>query len=164
MAISNTSSGFRPGVCTSTTRPEAPFNGQVIYETDTKQTLVWQGTAWVMLTDADQPPGLQLVKSQAVGTGVSSVTVTDAFSADYANYRIIVEGGTQSAVSPVVSFQLASGGVASTANYYATFIFTAYSGSTFNALNTNNGINWPYVAMSLNDGLSGAFDVYQTII
>jgi hypothetical protein len=41
--------------------------------------------------------GLWLVKSQAVGTGVSSVTVTGAFSADYENYKIIYSGGTQSA-------------------------------------------------------------------
>jgi len=46
MAISNVSSGLRPGVCTSTTRPQAPFEGQMIYETDTDKVLVWNGTAW----------------------------------------------------------------------------------------------------------------------
>lgn len=34
--------------------------------------------------------GLWLVKTQTVGTGVSSVTVTDAFSADYYAYKIII--------------------------------------------------------------------------
>ena len=37
--------------------------------------------------------GLWLVKSQTVGTGVSSVTVSNAFSADFDNYRIIYSGG-----------------------------------------------------------------------
>jgi hypothetical protein len=46
MAISNVSNGFRPGVCTSTTRPTAPFEGQMIYETDTDKVLVWNGSAW----------------------------------------------------------------------------------------------------------------------
>ena len=41
--------------------------------------------------------GLWLVKTQTVGTSVSSVTVTGAFSADYENYKIIYSGGTQSA-------------------------------------------------------------------
>ena len=33
-----------------------------------------------------------LVKTQTVGTGVSSVTVTSAFSADYDNYLIVIQG------------------------------------------------------------------------
>ena len=41
-------------------------------------------------------PGLRLVKKQTIGTGVSSVTVTNAFSATYEQYRIVVTGGTNS--------------------------------------------------------------------
>lgn len=41
--------------------------------------------------------GLWLVKSQAIGSGVASVTVTGAFSADYDNYRIVISGGVSSA-------------------------------------------------------------------
>ena len=41
----------RPGVCTSSTRPASPFEGQVIYETDTKKTLVYNGSAWAILSD-----------------------------------------------------------------------------------------------------------------
>jgi hypothetical protein len=41
--------------------------------------------------------GLQLVKSQAIGSGVASVTVTAAFSAKYDQYRIVINGGTNSA-------------------------------------------------------------------
>ena len=46
MAISNNSTGLRPGVCTSSTRPTAPYEGQTVYETDTDKVLVWNGTAW----------------------------------------------------------------------------------------------------------------------
>ena len=38
---------IKPGVCTSSTRPASPYDGQMIYETDTDKTLVWNGTAWV---------------------------------------------------------------------------------------------------------------------
>jgi hypothetical protein len=48
MAISNNASGIRPGVCTSTTRPTAPYEGQHIYETDTDVEYVWNGSAWVV--------------------------------------------------------------------------------------------------------------------
>ena len=34
-------------VVTSGTRPSSPWNGQIIHETDTDKTLVWDGVAWV---------------------------------------------------------------------------------------------------------------------
>ena len=41
-------------------------------------------------------PGLRLVKKQTIGTAVSSVNVTNAFSATYENYLILVSGGVAS--------------------------------------------------------------------
>ena len=46
MAINSLSTGFRPGVCTSSTRPTAPFTGQMIFETDTFVLNFWNGSAW----------------------------------------------------------------------------------------------------------------------
>jgi hypothetical protein len=165
MGVSNylpSSRLIQPGVCTSSTRPATPFEGQAIFETDTDRMLIWNGTTWVIPNaPAQNPTGMELIKTQTIGTSVSSVNINNAFTDDYANYRIIIDGGTQTAVSPVISLQLTAAGTASTVNYYATFIFTFYSGTTMNILNTNNGANIPYVAMSLNDGLSGGFDVYQ---
>jgi hypothetical protein len=43
--------------------------------------------------------GMQLVKSQTIGTAVSSVTVTGAFSATYDNYKIVISGGVGSTTS-----------------------------------------------------------------
>jgi hypothetical protein len=124
---------IQPGVCTSSTRPASPFEGQVIYETNTKQTLVWQGTAWVMLTDADTPPGLQLVKTQTVGSAVTSVTVNDAFSSEFDNYRITWSGGTQSASTDVY---LQIGG--STTGYFGVLAYANTTATLTGATNNNN--------------------------
>jgi len=43
--------GIRPGVCTSSTRPANPYEGQVIYETDTNRTLVYDNAAWLVVAD-----------------------------------------------------------------------------------------------------------------
>ena len=40
------SSIIKPGICTSSTRPASPYEGQAIYETDTDKVLVYNGTAW----------------------------------------------------------------------------------------------------------------------
>lgn len=37
---------IQPGVCTSSTRPASPFEGQAIYETDTDKFLIYDGSAW----------------------------------------------------------------------------------------------------------------------
>ena len=41
---------IKPGVCTSSTRPASPFEGQQIYETDTDKVLVWDGSTWTPST------------------------------------------------------------------------------------------------------------------
>jgi hypothetical protein len=41
--------------------------------------------------------GLWLVKTETIGSAVASVTVTDAFSADYDAYKIVITGGVASA-------------------------------------------------------------------
>jgi hypothetical protein len=70
-----------------------------------KVAKIYDGTAWVDLATSvpdlsnyqlKSESGLQFVKKQTIGTAVSSVTVTDAFSATYENYKIIVSGGVAS--------------------------------------------------------------------
>lgn len=46
----------RPGVCTSSTRPASPFDGQVIYETDTNVAAIYDGSSWVTIADTDFAP------------------------------------------------------------------------------------------------------------
>lgn len=55
MPLSNyvpSSAVSRPGVCTSTTRPTNPFEGQTIYETDTDTIRVWTGSEWIGISSA----------------------------------------------------------------------------------------------------------------
>jgi hypothetical protein len=84
--------------------------------------------------------GLWLVKSQAVGTGVSSVVVTGAFSADYDAYRIVYTGGTTSNANSDISLQLRAGGTTSTTGYYSSLIY--WSGSAITAFNQDNTVSW----------------------
>ena len=81
MAISNNSTGLRPGVCTSTTRPTAPYEGQMIYETDTDMVAIWNGTAWryIAATTPTQGSVLQVVTGNT-STGVANNTSTYADS------------------------------------------------------------------------------------
>ena len=144
MAISNSASGFRPGVCTSTTRPVSPFNGQVIYETDTKQTLVWQGSAWVMLTDADEPPGLQLITKQSF-SAATSVDITGCFTSTYDNYKVVlVYTGT---VSDYTNFQFKNSSGNVSGSFYRGQVTRSY-GSTVDAISSFNASAYQTFAYS----------------
>lgn len=80
MAISsNGLAGLKTGVCTSTTRPSGPYEGQMIYETDTDMVAIWNGTAWryVSATTATSGTVLQVVTG-TTSTSLNSSTSTFA--------------------------------------------------------------------------------------
>jgi hypothetical protein len=60
---------FQSNVVTSTTRPTAPYEGQMIYETDTGKTLFWDGSNWVGELES---------LTIALGDEVSSLTTGNA--------------------------------------------------------------------------------------
>ena len=68
----------RPGVCTSTTRPASPFEGQTVYETDTDRLATWDGSAWVAYVRQTAGKVLQVVQTVKTDTySMSSGTFTD---------------------------------------------------------------------------------------
>jgi hypothetical protein len=71
--------------------------------------------------------GLWLVKTQAVGTGVPSVTVTGAFSADYDNYLVTVDNVVSS--SGDTTFFFLPGADTATATYSSGGMFVLYTGA-----------------------------------
>jgi len=77
MAISNNSTGLRPGVCTSSTRPTAPYEGQMIFETDTDMVAIWNGTAWRYISATTPTNGTVL---QVQSTTVTSQPTTSTGS------------------------------------------------------------------------------------
>jgi hypothetical protein len=102
--------------------------------------------------------GLWLVKTQTIGTGVSSVTVTDAFSANYDAYKIVISGGVGSAVA-LLSCQLG----ATTTGYYWGHTHRTYAGVSSGA-NGSNAANFGRVGLSTTDILTGDFDLVNPFL
>ena len=79
--------------------------------------------------------GLTLISTTAIGTTVSSITVSNAFSATYDNYKIIITGGVGSTNSSL-ALQLGS----STSSYSFAFNYNSYnatSGATGSIIASN---------------------------
>jgi hypothetical protein len=81
--------------------------------------------------------GLVYVKQQTVGTGVSSLTVTNAFSSEYDNYRIIYSGGV---ASNQANIWLRVGSLAT--NYFGAVTGTSYFTGGVVGIGLNNGTVW----------------------
>jgi hypothetical protein len=82
--------------------------------------------------------GLWLVKSQTVGAGVTSVSVADAFNADYENYKITYTNGVSSAAT-VLDVSLTG----STLGHYAVMLYNGYGGGG-SVVTSNNRANWTH--------------------
>lgn len=101
-------------------------------------------------------PGLRFVKKQTIGNAVSSVAVTDAFSATYENYKVLVVGGTSSVADVYLSFSLTGG----TSVYDYNFFFTTWASATVGGDRASNVASFAYGGSgSGTNGLSLDVDV-----
>ena len=146
MAISNNSTGLRPGVCTSTTRPTAPYEGQHIYETDTDLTYIWGGSAWQQVSGGTAVGNSGLVYVTSASMSGSTFSISNCFTNTYDNYFIIINqmivasGGS-------LGLQYKSGAtVDSSANYTGQRLYVQSSsvGGTRATGQTSNGIGYTY--------------------
>jgi hypothetical protein len=99
--------------------------------------------------------GLWLIKTQTIGTGVSSVAVTSAFSSTYDNYLITVSGGAASTAG-ILRLQIG----ATTSGYYYNLVFSTYSASVL-AEGGTTFANWQGVGHSLTSGLQMFCHVFE---
>ena len=153
-SVTGASSVIKPGVVTSSTRPSNPYVGQLIFETDTNRLAVYNGSSWIMLADADTPPGLELVKTQTIGTAVTSVEVTSAFSSTYDNYLITLNGGVASTTVDL-GMQLGS----QTTGYYGFLVYGSANGNSVSGEGNNNVSNFKYFG----GGTTAGLDAYVVV-
>ena len=126
MAISNNSTGLRTGVCTSTTRPTAPYEGQMIYETDTDKTLFWNGSAWANINSVSPDfTGTPTAPTAAAGTNTTQLATT-AFVRSLIQYQ----GGELSIGTSGVTITFASGRFTATPIVTLATSYVTASGAT----------------------------------
>lgn len=134
-AILGASSAIRAGVVTSSTRPSAPYEGQLLYETDTDRLVAYNGSSWIYETAPEGPPGLVFI-TKSSPSAASTVTIDNCFSSTYKHYLItyVFNGGT----SNDLYLQFRYGSTTQAAGYYSAFNVASYVGSS-GVNGTNNG-------------------------
>ena len=105
-------------------------------------------------------PGLRLVKKQTIGSAVSSVTVTSAFSATYDAYKIIVTGGAGGSNNGALSLQLGS----TTTNYNYILNYAGYASGGPSYLRGNAAANFVYVGNVNVDGIFATIELQNPFL
>lgn len=131
-----------PVFATTTTR-DAAFGGtgektlaqgQYAYIEATSALQVYNGSAWVSAITS----GLNLITSQVIGSAVSSVTVSSAFSTTYDSYKIVIAGGAGSSANAGIRMTLGS----TATGYYYGIPLAIYSGGGAASLAGTNTTSW----------------------
>jgi hypothetical protein len=77
--------------------------------------------------------GLVYVTQQTIGSAVASVTISNAFSTTYDNYRIVItKAGASASVSMCINFST------SAVSYFGIETYTLYNAATVTIANNNN--------------------------
>jgi hypothetical protein len=98
------------------------------------------------LLDAKSPvstTGLVLISSTTIGSAVSSVTISNCFSATYENYKVILVGGVSS-TDGYINCQLATDSTPVANNYYLGRFGIEFNSSGSGNANQNNTASWTY--------------------
>jgi len=127
--------------------------GQLCYLEDANVVQYYDGATWATVGPSGTP-GLELISTTTIGSAVSSVTVSNAFSATYDNYKIQAVGGTSSANANLL-LQLG----ATTTGYYAGYSRVIYSSGTASLIGDNNTANWTRAGATNTNGMGMNVDL-----
>ena len=153
--------------CTSATRPSSPTDGDVLFETDTKNVIIWDGTNW----RGYQSDGVSYALSQGLsldGNGDYGVVSNDsalAITGDLSIALWLYLDTNQ--FGPLVAKRTpASQGVVGSSNYNFSYLggtngnlLAMYDGSTTSTGPAISTGSWVHVALVVNSGTSTTFYV-----
>jgi len=127
--------------------------GQFAYLEDSNALQFYDSAAWQAVGGAS---GLTLISTTTVGTTVSSVTVSNVFSATYDNYKVIYSGGV---ASTGVDLQLTLG--ATTTGYFFSLGYIPWGATSVSAITNNNGASFGYAGGASTKFAFSNFDIFR---
>jgi hypothetical protein len=136
-----------------------PTEGMTTYVQDRNQIETFDGAEYRGMS------GLQLVKKQAIDTGVSSVIVTNAFNATYENYLILISDTTMSTANESIVLQMRTGSTTSNTGYSSILGYWSYAAAAGVAGGSNQA-SWGNVgrALGASDKVTQAINIYAPFL
>jgi hypothetical protein len=116
----------------------------------------YNGTSWITWGTAPSSGALTLISATTIGSAVSSVTVSSAFSSTYDNYKVTISGGTCSTTTGL-NLQLG----ATTTAYYGAQQYITYSSGSSSADGRNNQASFIAAGAARSNFLNMNIDLFM---
>ncbi len=96
----------------------AALEGVMVFQKDSNELKICDGSSWISMLDTDNPPGLELIYSNALTvSGTGETFVNNLFSSKYENYKIIINIASAS-IGDWLRMRLQNSGTSSSTLYY----------------------------------------------
>jgi hypothetical protein len=105
--------------------------------------------------------GTVFIKSQTIGVGVGSTTVTGAFSAEYDNYKIVINGGVGSTIQNIGMYM---GGSAPASGYFSSRILNLPNSGTPIGNGINNTGLWSYAGQASTNVINMNLELFNPFL
>lgn len=141
--------------------PSSPVEGLMVFQKDTNELKIYDGSNWRSVLDTDTPPGMTLITT-GTGTG-TGFAVDNVFSSSFLNYKIILRRNAAPSIDCDLLMQLRTGGSTAATSYQTMGQYIQDNGTLSNYVSSNNSVwylggldaatSGPYYAAS--------FDIYS---
>ena len=131
--------------------------GQFAYIEATNTTQYYDGAAWQPVGASS---GLTLVSATTIGTTVSSVTISSAFSATYDSYKIVITGGISTSNNTDLDLQLGS----TVTGYNNSFVGTDYGVASASFASSSNNSKFAAVGFAITTGLNFSVELHNPFL
>jgi len=138
--------------------PGSPSEGMMVFQKDTNELKIYDGSSWISMLDTDTPTGLVLINSSSLTANVNDIT--SVFSSTYDFYRIMIRS-TASVNETLMYFRFLNGATPITSANYKWASAQMYVGSGFVGGSGNNADTvWPVCQTSTTNYSTAFIDIY----
>jgi len=113
----------------------AALEGILMFQKDTNELKICDGSTWKSVIDTDTPPGLVHINTTVLNAS-SGTNIPNCFSSTYDVYKIHLNGTAGSVNGSNIYFQLSAGGTTSSTGYYYQRLYV--QGTTVGGTRTSN--------------------------
>ena len=155
----------------------AALEGVMVFQKDTNELKICDGSSWVSVVDTDVPPAMQIMNPTSVaGTGVTNsggnitfssattVSVNGVFTSAFDNYKLIINM-TGNSINGSLWLRMRSSGTDNSSANYTYAGLNSYSGSSITSAVTSGGTATFFIASNMDTtyypNMPVTFDILQ---
>lgn len=115
--------------------PSSPIEGMIVFQKDTNELKIYDGSSWISMLDTDNPPGCSLLFNGSYGT-TSTITINNVFNSSFRSYKLVYSMVSNQATVNNGLMKLRSGSTDLASGYYNRLWYS--DGVSFLTANQNN--------------------------